>query len=173
MILPFELTLQHIVLTNTDNSKLTLRHTFDKITTYCHLFSWDLVSIWRNKTGGSYCVLLLFRYWCGLGWWFKNTYELVSNPGAILLLNNLYIFQCMGKDILCGISKDTFEITHLLSYQYIERCKFYAMLKIWKLPNLRVRERFWIAPWSIVPSRPAFKQQNTIVSVARQVFLPN
>ena len=36
----------------------------------------------------------------------------------------------MGKDILFGISKDTFEITHYLLYQYIERCKFYAMLKI-------------------------------------------
>ena len=30
-----------------------------------------------------------------------------------------------GSDILCGISKDTFEIPHKISYPYIESCRFY------------------------------------------------
>ena len=30
-----------------------------------------------------------------------------------------------GSDILCGISKGTFEIPHKISYQYIEMCRFY------------------------------------------------
>ena len=37
-------------------------------------------------------------------------------------VNKVYIFQCMGKKILCGISKVTFEIPHKISYPYIERC---------------------------------------------------
>ena len=45
----------------------------------------------------------------------KNAYELV-NLGAFKcsLLNELHIFQCMGK----------------ISYPYIERCDFYTMLVI-------------------------------------------
>ena len=35
-----------------------------------------------------------------------------------------------GLDILCGISKGTFEIPHQISYQYIERCAFYLDVKI-------------------------------------------
>ena len=35
-----------------------------------------------------------------------------------------------GKDILCGISKGTFEIPHKISYPYIERCGFYSQVKI-------------------------------------------
>ena len=35
-----------------------------------------------------------------------------------------------GYDILCGISKGTFEIPHKISYPYIERCWFYLQVKI-------------------------------------------
>ena len=34
------------------------------------------------------------------------------------------------SDILCGISKGTFEIPHKISYPYIERCRFYPQVKI-------------------------------------------
>ena len=34
-----------------------------------------------------------------------------------------------GQDILCGISKVLFEIPHKISYPYIERYDFYAILK--------------------------------------------
>ena len=34
-----------------------------------------------------------------------------------------------GWDILCGISKVTFEIPRKISYPYIERYDFYAILK--------------------------------------------
>ena len=33
-------------------------------------------------------------------------------------------------DILCGISKGTFEIPHKISYTYIDRCGFYWQVKI-------------------------------------------
>ena len=37
-----------------------------------------------------------------------------------------------GLDILCGISKGTFEIPQKISYpyMYIERCGFYSQVKI-------------------------------------------
>ena len=34
-----------------------------------------------------------------------------------------------GQDILCGISKGTFEISHKISYQNIERYDFYIKVK--------------------------------------------
>ena len=34
-----------------------------------------------------------------------------------------------GQDILCGISKGTFEIPHNISYPYIERYDFYRKVK--------------------------------------------
>ena len=34
-----------------------------------------------------------------------------------------------GQDILCGISKGTFEIPHKISYPYIERHDFQTKLK--------------------------------------------
>ena len=34
-----------------------------------------------------------------------------------------------GFDILCGISKGTFEISQKISYPYIERYDFHAILK--------------------------------------------
>ena len=38
-----------------------------------------------------------------------------------------------GYDILCGISKGTFEIPHKISYPYTERCLFYSEVNIQKL----------------------------------------
>ena len=35
-----------------------------------------------------------------------------------------------GLDILCGISKGTFEIPHKMSYPYIEKSGFYSQVKI-------------------------------------------
>ena len=35
-----------------------------------------------------------------------------------------------GLDILCVISKGTFEISHEISYPYIERCALYSQVKI-------------------------------------------
>ena len=35
-----------------------------------------------------------------------------------------------GWDILCEISKGTFEIPHKISYAYIEICYFYTTLQI-------------------------------------------
>ena len=32
-------------------------------------------------------------------------------------------------DILCGISKGTFQIPHKISYPYIERFEFYSQVK--------------------------------------------
>ena len=42
-----------------------------------------------------------------------------------------------GYNILCGISKGTFEIPHRISYPYIERCRFYSQVKIEELLDLR------------------------------------
>ena len=39
-------------------------------------------------------------------------------------------------EILCGISKGTFEIPHKISYAYIQRCGF----------DLRAHKCFWNAP---------------------------
>ena len=35
-----------------------------------------------------------------------------------------------GYGILCEISKGTHEISHKISYPYIERCGFYSQVKI-------------------------------------------
>ena len=40
-----------------------------------------------------------------------------------------------GYDILCGISKGTFEIPHKISYPYIERCGFYSQVKRSPIPH--------------------------------------
>ena len=47
-----------------------------------------------------------------------------------------------GQDILCGISKGTFEIPHKISNPYIERCKFYWQVKIYELLDLRAHRCF-------------------------------
>ena len=51
-----------------------------------------------------------------------------------------------GCDILCGISKGTFEIPHKISCPYIQRCLFYADVKILELLDLRDFDRFWNCP---------------------------
>ena len=51
-----------------------------------------------------------------------------------------------GSDILCGISKGTFEIPHKKSDPYIERCRFYLHVKIWELLDSRAHKCFWNAP---------------------------
>ena len=35
-----------------------------------------------------------------------------------------------GQDIMCEISKGTFEIPHKISYTYIKRCRFGPHVKI-------------------------------------------
>ena len=51
-----------------------------------------------------------------------------------------------GQDILCGISKGTFEIPHKVTYPYIEICKFYCQVKFQELLDLRAHMCFWNAP---------------------------
>ena len=51
-----------------------------------------------------------------------------------------------GKDILCGISKGTFEIPYKISCPYIERCNFYTSSKFEELLDLRAHKRFWNVP---------------------------
>ena len=51
-----------------------------------------------------------------------------------------------GSDILCGISKGTFEIPHKISYSYIERCNFDTVLKFYEFLDLRTSKHFWNAP---------------------------
>ena len=34
-----------------------------------------------------------------------------------------------GQDILCGISKDAFEILHKIAYPYIEKYAFYTNIR--------------------------------------------
>ena len=77
---------------------------------------------------------------------FKNTYELITLlRSEDLRAPKLHIFQCMvyGQVILCVISKSTFEIPHKISYPYNERYKFYTMLKIEELSDLRAQMYFW------------------------------
>ena len=50
-----------------------------------------------------------------------------------------------GLDILCGISKEIFEIPHKISYPKIERSDFFAMLKFEELFDLRAHKCFWNA----------------------------
>ena len=51
---------------------------------------------------------------------FKNTYELLNLRALkFWYVNIIHICQCMG----------TFEIPHKISYPYIERYDFYAILK--------------------------------------------
>ena len=55
-----------------------------------------------------------------------------------------------GSDILCGISKGTFEISDKISYPYLERCRFYPQVKILELLELRAHTRFWNAPLTLL-----------------------
>ena len=47
---------------------------------------------------------------------------------------------------MCGILKVTFEISHKISYPYIERGKFYSKVKIEELLDLRAYNCVWNAP---------------------------
>ena len=51
-----------------------------------------------------------------------------------------------GCNILCGISKGTFEIPHKISCPYIQRCLFYADVKILELLDLRDFDRLKLSP---------------------------
>ena len=46
-------------------------------------------------------------------------------------MNKIHIFECMGNNILCGISMVPFEIPHKVSCPYIERYDFYTTLLIY------------------------------------------
>ena len=62
---------------------------------------------------------LMLMAWGGR---FKNTYELLNQRALkFSYVNKIHIFQCMGKV--------SFEITHKISYPYIERYDFNAILK--------------------------------------------
>ena len=54
-----------------------------------------------------------------------------------------------GQDILCGISKGTFEIPHKISYPYIGRFDFYTEMKFYEFLDLRAHKCFWNAPCTI------------------------
>ena len=47
-----------------------------------------------------------------------------------------------GQDILCGISKGTFEIQHKISYPYMERIEFHTGLRLYKLLDLTAHCNF-------------------------------
>ena len=74
-----------------------------------------------------------------------------------------------GQDILCGISKGTFEIPHKISYPYIERCRFYSHTDLKALIGYQIcypmqtwplvsRVLCW--PWWRDPRDPSHKSQN-------------
>ena len=62
-----------------------------------------------------------------------------------------------GSDMLRGISKVTSEISHKISYPYIERCNFSTALKFWELLDLRNRKHFLNAPWFLLTPTVSFK----------------
>ena len=51
-----------------------------------------------------------------------------------------------GQDMLCGISKVSFEIPHKI---YIERCVVYWLVKIYEILHLRAPCIFEMPQWSI------------------------
>ena len=57
-----------------------------------------------------------------------------------------------GQDILCGISKGTFEIPSKISYQFMERYDFYATLKFEKLFYLRSKSSYRLTLYVRGPS---------------------
>ena len=104
--------------------------------------TWEISGRPRCVLVGTYGIKLQIWLMCALwhgvvyagvgsGGCFKNTYELL-NPRAlkISILYKKNYLSMYGKDILCGISKGTFEIPHKISYTYIERCGFYSQVKI-------------------------------------------
>ena len=75
---------------------------------------------------------LLTNLGVGAGERFKNTYKLLHLRALKFSpVDKIYSFQCMCKDILCGISKGTFEIAYKISFPYIERYEFlYNIIEI-------------------------------------------
>ena len=69
----------------------------------------------------------------GGGWsYFKNTYELLNlRARKFSLINQLHIFQCMGKIF-----------PHKISYPYIERDYFFYSVLKFMSSDLRVRKSF-------------------------------
>ena len=51
-----------------------------------------------------------------------------------------------GWYISCGVSKDTFELPHKISYPYIEICDFHTMLKMEELWDLTAHSHVWSNP---------------------------
>ena len=61
---------------------------------------------------------------------FKNTYELLNQRALkFSYVNKIHIFQCMVKIFCVEFLKVPFEIPHKISYPYIERYDFCAILK--------------------------------------------
>ena len=65
----------------------------------------------------------------------RQTGERFNKVNELLNLRALRNFNIIwksmyGQDILCGISKGTFEIPHHISYPYTERYRFYSQVKI-------------------------------------------
>ena len=58
------------------------------------------------------------------------------------------------QDMLCEISKVTFEIPHKTSYPYHERCVVCLVKKIVELQGLQARKRFWNTPEMPYNHRP-------------------
>ena len=80
----------------------------------------------------------------------ENTYELLHLRALKLSpVNKSYIFPCMGK-ILCLEFQRYFEISHKISYPYIESCDLYTTLKFQDVLNLRDYTCFRNAPQNLL-----------------------
>ena len=85
----------------------------------------------------------------GSGGHFENTYECLNLRVLKCSCMNTHL-STHGQDILCGISKGTFEIPHKISCPYIEKYNFYTLLKFEEFLDLRAHRPFWNAPQVIV-----------------------
>ena len=75
---------------------------------------------------------------------FKNAYELLNLRAIkISMLYKNHIFQCMGKIFCAEFQRVPFEISHKISYPYIERRGFYSQVEIEELLDLRTHKCFW------------------------------
>ena len=97
-------------------------------------------------------IFVKWDYWYPLHGFYQikywKDYELI-NLRALRFspVNEMHIFQCMGKIFCEEFQRSPFEIPHKISYPYIERCDFYTTLKFKELLNLRSHKYFWNAPW--------------------------
>ena len=109
------------------------------------LLDWNLFC-WHDKT---YIWLIEINWRFGLSTsrgHFKNTYELL-NLRALWFshVNEIYIFQCMGKIFCVEFQRYPFKFHTKYLFPYIERYDFYKN-KI--LAGLRAHMRFWNVPQS-------------------------